>query len=946
MIKKLFLTLTSVIISLYTYSQDVNVSGKVTDGNGNPVSGAIVIEKGTSNGVRTGSDGSYTLTVPANRIPTSVMARYLGLGSLEVAVDGTSTDVSFNPSLGGQSNRSINEVVVSASKKSEKILNAPASVSILSESRIQQNSSLSVVDNLRKVAAVDLMPTGLVSNNVVVRGFNNIFSGATMFMIDNRLASVPSLRVNAFQLVPTSNVDVRSMELVRGPASALYGPFASNGVIAVYTKSPLDMENRMEVTVGLTTGARSGDDDNAAYGFVANNSLENLGILNPEIRIAGKLSKNVGLKVSGNYLSGSDFAFFDAREPNNRTVRFGNQSGGAVWASDGTAPQTFNRDFKIRKISGEAKMDWRPSDKTEVSFATGYSNNTNVELTGLGGAQAVGWTSNYFQTQFKKDRFYAQYYINATNSGNTYLIPQSPTQSTFTYLKETSNLQSIQLQHSSKALKNNLGLVYGIDVFMTRPSGNVYGRFDKNANINQYGGYLQGDYKFSAKWKATLAARMDYQDVIDEWMFSPRAALVYKPEENHTFRMTYNRSFAAPTALNFFLDLNNGGITGTSNSIRAFGNTGMNYNLGPDGLPLVTTSGGSNLPYTALSNPALITNVKTGLRQVLIGQLMAAGAPLSSATASANLLLTGINPTSLAPVDLVTGKAVDVSTITNKPAVSSSVNQTAEIGYKGLIMDKLSLGIDFYYTRISNFSSPLSNVTYQVTVDPSYYGLGTTQAQMLANINAAGPFRSTLVAGLTGNPSSSDAEIIKAYTTALVRAGAIANTGTIAPDNTGTGNDVVLTYLNLGTVDVAGTDVSFNYAASNVFNIEGAVSYVNKDRIPLLGAAEGFISLNAPKFKSALNLEYKLPIDKNAVSVRAGWRWMDKFDGNSGVSVGRVNSVNLLDLGFSWRPSASQSTVLSLNINNLLDHRHAFFPNSSAIGRVALFKLMHTFGVR
>lgn len=953
MIKKLFSLLALATVSLFALAQDVTVSGTVTDANGNALPGALVVEKGTTNAVKTKADGSYSITIPASRVPATLMYRSVGFGSTEFSVDGSAT--TYSPSIGSKA-RTLNEVVVSASKKSEKILNAPASVTVLSEARIQQNTSLSVVDNVRKVAAVDVMPTGMVSNNVVVRGFNNIFSGQTMFMVDNRLASVPSLRVNAFQLVPTSNTDIRSMEIVRGPASALYGPFAANGVMAIYTKSPLDMENRMEVTVGLTTGLRAGDDsmtftnnDGRTITYSPDNSVENLGIFNPEIRIAGKLSKNVGIKVSGNYLSASDFAFFDPREPNGKSVRYGNLSKGQAWASDGSAAQVFNRDFRIRKLAGDARLDWRPAVNTEFSFATGYANNTNVELTGLGGAQAKGWTSNYFQTQFKKNRFWAQYFINMTNSGNTFLIPQNPSQTQFTYLKENSNLQAVQLQHSSNFLDNKLSLVYGGDFFMTRPSGNVYGRFDGKANINQYGGYLQGEYKFNNKWSATAAARVDYQDVIDEVMFSPRGALVYKPKDNHTFRLTYNRAFSAPTALNFFLDLYNGGITGTPNSIRAFGNTGMTYNLGTDGLPSLTSNSGATVPATysqLVNNAGAIAGVKNGVRQVLIAQFRAAGAPLSSATASANLLLNGINPTSLAPVDAVTGQSVDVTTIKDKNPVASTVTQTAELGYKGFLGDRLSLGIDLYYTQIENFISPLTNVSYQVAIDPSYYALSTTQAQMLANVNAAGAFRPQLVAGLTGgNPNASNAEIIAAYTSALIRAGAVANAGTIAPDNTGTGNDVVLTYLNLGTVDVAGADLSFNYVASKLLNIEGAFSFVNKDKIPLMGAAGGFVSLNAPRFKSALNLDYKMPFNNN-VSARLGWRWMDQFDANSAVYVGRVNAMNMLDLGLSWRPSTSQNTVLSLNINNVLDHRHQFFPMTSAMGRVALFKILHTFGVK
>ena len=941
MLKKLLTFIATITISMVSMAQDVTVSGVVTDGNGNAIPGALVIEKGTTNAVKTKPDGSYSIIVPAKRIPASIMVRSVGSGSTETTVDGSETAMTYSPSIGSNS-KQLNEVVVSASKKSEKILNAPASVSVLSEARIQQNTALSVIDNVRKIAAVDAMPTGLVSNNVVVRGFNNIFSGATLFLVDNRMASVPSLRVNAFQLTPTSNTDIRSMELVRGPASALYGPFAANGVMAVYTKSPLDMENRMEVTLGLTSGVRAGDDDNSAFGFKANNSLENLGILNPEIRIAGKLSKTLGIKVSGNYMSANDFAFFDAREPNGKTVRFGNQAGGTPWASDGSAPTTFNRDFRIRKLAGDARIDWRPAVNTELTFSTGYANNTNMELTGLGGAQAVGWTSNYFQTQFKKDRFYAQYFINTTNSGNTFLIPQNANQSTFTYLKETSNLQSIQLQHSTQTSDKKLNLVYGADLFMTRPSGNVYGRFEGRSNINQYGGYLQGDYKFNSKWSFTGAARVDYQDAIDEVMWSPRAALVYKPKENHTFRLTYNRAFSAPTALNFFLDINNG-LLPTGQNVRAFGNaTGIQYNRSANGLPLINTAAGTEVDYNAfIASNGPRNSAIAALTQSLAGRL-----PASAIPSTVSLLFNGINP-DVKLNDLVNGTSMDVNAISDKESVKSTVTQTFEAGYKGFLMDKLSVGFDLYYTRISNFSSPLTMSTFNTQFNPAYFANTAVQAQMLNNVLATpmpASSRAQLLALLTGKAAPTNAEIVTGYATLIGQLGTLAG-GVIAPDNLGTNRDIILTYLNLGTVDVAGADLNFSYMASKLLNIEGAFSFVNKDRIALLGAAGGFVSLNAPKYKSALSLDYKMPFNNN-VSARVGWRWMDQFDANSAVYVGRVNAMNMVDLGFSWRLKSSQNTVFSFSVNNLFDHRHKFFPLTSAVGRVALFKVLHTFGVK
>ena len=78
---------------------------------------------------------------------------------------------------------------------------------------------------------VDIITQGVQSTNVVVRGFNNIFSGALYTLTDNRMAGVPSLRVNVMHFVPTTDEDLQRMEVVLGPGSALYGPNTANGVL-------------------------------------------------------------------------------------------------------------------------------------------------------------------------------------------------------------------------------------------------------------------------------------------------------------------------------------------------------------------------------------------------------------------------------------------------------------------------------------------------------------------------------------------------------------------------------------------------------------------------------------------------------------------------------------------------------------------------------------------
>ena len=123
---------------------------------------------------------------------------------------------------------------------SGRLLDAPASLSVVSTEQIQDEPALTTMDHVEGQAGVDVMRSGLQGGYVVVRGFNNVFSGSLLTLTDNRIARVPSLRANIQHLNPSTNLDVERVEIVRGPASALYGPNAANGVMHVITRSPID----------------------------------------------------------------------------------------------------------------------------------------------------------------------------------------------------------------------------------------------------------------------------------------------------------------------------------------------------------------------------------------------------------------------------------------------------------------------------------------------------------------------------------------------------------------------------------------------------------------------------------------------------------------------------------------------------------------------------------
>ena len=149
----------------------------------------------------------------------------------------------------------------------------------------------SVMDAMKTMPGVDVAKTGINQSNTVTRGFNNVFSGSLLVLTDHRYARLPSLRLNNYNLLPTTSLDIERIEVVLGPAAALYGPNSANGVMHIITTSPID---RPGSTMSLSGGNR--------------------GMAQGTFRQAWAFSDKVGLKVSGTYFRGNDFEYTDPVE--------------------------------------------------------------------------------------------------------------------------------------------------------------------------------------------------------------------------------------------------------------------------------------------------------------------------------------------------------------------------------------------------------------------------------------------------------------------------------------------------------------------------------------------------------------------------------------------------------------------------------------------------------
>ena len=827
----------------------------------------------------------------------------------------------------------LEKVSVTASRRREKVLEAPASVALVGASEIRDRVSPSVTEHLKSVRAVDVVSAGLGASYVVVRGFNNVFSGSLLSLVDNRIASVPSLRVNSYSFIPTINEDIEQIEVVSGPGAALYGPNSANGVMHIITRSPFTSQG---TTISLGGGERS--------------------ILVGSLRHAGVVNETIGYKFSGNYFRGNDWE-------EGRSKEDVEGAGGLI--------------FDTYRASGEFRVDYSPNDDTTAIIASGFTQATGIELTGIGAGQAQNWTYGYLQGRFIYKDLFAQAFWNRSNAGDTYVVRSGdPT-------IDNSDLYVGQIQHGYR-LGERQRFTYGLDVLLTRPDteGTINGINEADDNINEIGAYLQSETRIFPQLKLIAAGRIDDHNQLEDYVLSPRVALAFQPNDDHNLRATYNRAFNTPRTSDLFLDIlsakdafqlgaNFEPALGFSPNIdiRAQGvrsETGFIFKRGADGRPEFRSpfSPLASLPseaYIPLDDP-VFTNVmwNVGRSAVMRAALPVFQAGLTAAGFQEPVIaalsdgfdtlipqqVTGVKNV-LRSLDPQAGDFVDVEDVNDVNPLKPTITQTYEVGYKGILMNKLAFSADVYHSRIKDFVGPLVVETPNVFLEPVTLAasLGEQITVALAAPANAGLNQALLAfdaptQGGNGNGSPVD-ELVALFVAGTDNNGAaFIPFGTVTPEQAADPNAVMLTYRNYGDISLNGLDLSLTYHLNSSLSFGANYSFVSKDLFEDVDGL-GDIALNAPKNKFGANVQYVNTDFGFGVGLRT--RFVAGFPVRSGVYVGEIESYYTIDLNAGYEIPIFPRPRLSLTVQNLLDRRHQQFIGSPEIGRLSMVRLTQTF---
>ena len=222
------------LLSIAANAQTVTISGTVRNGSSKEnVPAVSVVVKGTNQGTFTNSNGEFTLKVA--KLPVVLAFTSIGFENHELTVNDVSKPVSLdlivNTALG-------QEVVVSATRAPQRILESPVTVERMSSATIRNNPAPSYYEGIANIKGVDVHTASLTFRTVTTRGF--VSSGNTRLnqLVDGMDNQAPGLNFSVSSIVGLTEQDVDNIEILSGASSALYGSGGMNGTVLINSKNP------------------------------------------------------------------------------------------------------------------------------------------------------------------------------------------------------------------------------------------------------------------------------------------------------------------------------------------------------------------------------------------------------------------------------------------------------------------------------------------------------------------------------------------------------------------------------------------------------------------------------------------------------------------------------------------------------------------------------------
>jgi iron complex outermembrane receptor protein len=568
----------------------------------------------------------------------------------------------------------------------------------------------------------------------------------------------------------------------------------------------------------------------------------------------------------------------------------------------------------------DARVDVRTGMDGVLTVTGGLAHlNSSIELTPIGAAQGRNWTYTYAQARYRAGDFFAQAYVNHSNAGESFLLRDGNA------IIDKSLLFVAQAQHGT-SFGERLKVRFGGDLIRTVPrtEGTISGAFEDDDELLEVGGYAQAEVDVFRSVSVIATGRVDHHNRVRDLVFSPRAAIVVRPTEFHSLRLTYNRAFSQPSAQSLFLDLASSPSLGPFSAfgVRATGvpyETGFSFRRDCGGLCMYS-------PFAADPAQPLQLDVAP-YWQDAVDQLDAVTQQITGVglSPSVEALLRSVDPsgqvgTVVRKFDtalLAFGQPLNPETAVRDIApLAPSITNTLEFGFKGFLPPRLFLSLDLYATRYENFIAPLAIETPNAFLNPD-------------ELNTF--LRPTLEAN--GLSAAQAGQLIGTLATVPL--------GTVTPQEVnGAPTDLYVTVRNFGQVDLWGADVALGWPITSAFQVSATYSYVSRNFFRDVDDIAD-VALNAPRHKGSLAVRYEAPRKRFAAEARG--RYINGFDVRSGVYVGTIEPYTLVDLNVNYVVPFVAGMEVTASASNVFDKRHREIIGAPEIGRMIYFSVGQQF---
>ncbi len=419
-------------------------------------------------------------------------------------------------------------VVVSATRTESSLVDAPATVSVVTGERLQAAPARDWAEMVRGVPGVNVVQLSAFDFNLTAREATSTLAGSQIALVDGRSIYLDAFGIILWQTISVQPSEVQQIEVVRGPASVVWGGNAMTGVVNVITRAPRQSAGTRVSLSGGTFSRDAGSDagEGAGYSWGLNATH------------AAAPSEKLAYRVSAGWFdtdafprpAGSIPVVPDPRIP-------GAYVGGAPY------PAFANEGSQQPKL--DLRLDQELGGAGRLTYSAGLGAASGIIHSGIGPFRVEDdSTFGYGRVAWARGGLRVAGSLDLIDAKAPSLLATDPFTGSAVRLDFQTRAWNLELSDSRPLGQRHL-LGYGGNL---RYNDSEISLAPTAENRTELGAYVQDEY-FVGRFRLSAGLRVDKYGNLDDPVLSPRVAVLFKPTPRQSLRLSFNRAFRSPSVV-------------------------------------------------------------------------------------------------------------------------------------------------------------------------------------------------------------------------------------------------------------------------------------------------------------------------------------------------------------------------------------------------------------